>query len=452
MFLVDLLVIMFLVALNGFFVAVEFAVIAARKSRIEVLAGKNNPSAKIVQGWIENPAARDRLIAGAQLGITIVSLALGALGENAFEALLEPFFHDMHLPPSLEVFSSVLSALPLVLSLVIVTSLHVTLGEQVPKVAALHSPERISMMGARPMNIFVKIFKWFVDVLDWATRMILKLFGMEAIGGHSVVYTVEALKQVVTESEEGGVLETSDLKMLHAIFDFSDLLVRQVMIPRTEIVAIQADASIDECIEIAATSNYTKFPVYEGKLDNIIGILNIRDIMRAHLEPEQTGQNARSLSREGLYVPETISVKSLLSKFRTSRRHIAVVLDEYSGTAGIVTLEDIVEEIVGEVSDPYDPDLPEIHKLPDGSYIIDGLALIADVNQELKLKFEERNYDTIAGFMISKLGRLASVGDTVIIDGTQMKVQRMDGRRIASIIVSPTDLPTPGTAHPEDTD
>lgn len=449
MFLIDLLVIMVLVAINGFFVAVEFAAVTARKTRIEVLAGKDNPSAKIVQSWLENPAARDRLIAGAQLGITIVSLALGALGENAFEALLEPYFHDLQLPPVLESFSSVLSALPLVLSLIIVTSLHVTLGEQVPKVAALHSPERVAMMGARPMNLFVKIFKWFVGILDWATRMILKAFGMEAIGSHSMVYSIEELKQIVAESEEGGILETPDLKMLYAIFDFSDLLVRQVMIPRTEIIAIEAESSIDECIEIAATSNYTKFPVYEKKLDNIIGIVNIRDIMRAHLELGESKHTARTLAREGLYVPETISVKSLLHKFRTSRRHIAIVLDEYSGTAGIVTLEDIVEEIVGEVSDPYDSELPEIHKLSDGSYIIDGLALIEDVNQELQLDIEEPNYDTIAGFMISKLGRLAAVGDTVIIDSTRMKVQRMDGLRIASILVAPVQNKTIEGENPE---
>ena len=204
----NFVVIFVLIALNGFFVAIEFSAVVSRRSRIEVLTQEGNHSAKIVKGWLENSASRDRLIAAVQLGITIVSLALGAVGENTFEALLSPLFHNINLPESLQSLTSIFAALPLVMSLIIVTSFHVVLGEQVPKVAALNSPEKIALFGARPMQIFTTIFKWFVGALDWATRAILRLFGLQAVGGHSLMYTVDELKQIVDESEEGGVIES----------------------------------------------------------------------------------------------------------------------------------------------------------------------------------------------------------------------------------------------------
>ncbi len=241
MFTWNFLLILLLVGLNAFFVSVEFASVASRRARIELLAEDGNQAANIVKGWIENPKARDRIIAASQLGITIVSLALGAVGENTFEALLTPFFNQISLAPSLQRLTSLLAALPLVLSLLIITSIHVVLGEQVPKVATLHQPERIALLSAQPMNAFTTIFKWFIDVLDWATRQILRLFGLQLKGEHSLIYTVDELKQMISESEEGGVLEPPEREMLESVFDFGELLVRQVMVPRTEVIAIEAD-------------------------------------------------------------------------------------------------------------------------------------------------------------------------------------------------------------------
>jgi putative hemolysin len=433
MFFWNFILIFVLVALNGFFVAVEFAVVASRRTRIELLAEDGNHAAAIVKTWLEKPTARDRLIAAAQLGITIVSLALGAVGENTFEALLEPLFHDLALSDSLRSLTPVLAGLPLVLSLIIVTSFHVVLGEQVPKVATLHAPERIAILAAQPMQIFAKVFKWFVDILDWATRQILKLFGLRAFAGHSVLYTVDELKQIVAESAEGGVIETPDREMLNAIFDISELFVRQVMIPRTEILAIEADAYLPESIQIATQSTYTKFPVYENDLDNIIGVVNIRDLLRAQQDPRRSNCQARSLVREALYVPETITVKALLQQFRASHRHLAIVMDEYGGTAGLVTLEDLIEEIIGEVSDPFDSGLPEIRPLADGSVEIDGLALIEEVNEALGLDLHEPSYDTIAGYFLGRLRRIPIVGDVAEADGIRLQVEAMDGMRISRL-------------------
>jgi CBS domain containing-hemolysin-like protein len=223
--------------------------------------------------------------------------------------------------------------------------------------------------------------------------------------------------------------------MLHAIFDFGELLVRQVMIPRTEITGVEADASMDEILNVVNQSTYTKLPVYEDDLDLILGIIHVKDLLRVLSQPEDKAFNARSLLREPLYVPETLPVNDLLHKFRQNRQHIAIVMDEYGGTAGLITLEDLLEEIVGEVSDPFDEDFPEIQTLPDGTMLVDGLALIEDINQQLDLNLQDPHYDTIAGFLLGKLGRIPKVGDTVVSEGARFTVESMDGLRIARLSV-----------------
>lgn len=432
----SLLFILLLVLLNGFFVSVEFAAVASRRSKIEILAESGSRSIEIVKSWLENPAARDRLIAASQLGITIVSLALGAVGENTFEALLEPYFNDAHMPPILQTLDPLLTGLPLVISLIVVTSLHVVLGEQVPKVASLHDPERIALLAARPMHVFSKIFKWFIDLLDWATRLVLRLIGLNMVGEHASMFTIAELKQILSDSEEVGVIQTPEREMLDAIFDLGELVVRQVMVPRTEMIAVEADTPLEEIIGLVTQSTYTKFPVYEDTLDQVLGIVHVKDLLRAMQDKNCVGCTARSLAREPIYVPETIPVSQLLAMFREHRQHIAIVLDEYGGTAGLVTLEDLLEEIVGEVSDPFDDSHPEIQKLSDGSALIDGLALMEDVNEELSLNLSDPNYDTIAGYVLGKLGRMPRLHDVVEGDGVRLSVEALDGLRISRVLLT----------------
>jgi len=430
-----------LVALNAFFVSVEFAAVASRRTRIELLAEAGSSPAKIVKSWLENPATRDHLIAASQLGITIVSLALGAVGENAFEAVLEPYFARLSIPANFQFLAPILAVLPLVTSLLIITSIHVVLGEQVPKVATLHQPEKVALIAARPMQAFSRVFKWFIDLLDWATRHILSLMGIKMVGEHSVVYTVEEIKQILDDSEEGGVIQSPEHEMLHAIFDLGELLVRQVMIPRTEIQAVEAETPLDELVQLVTSTAYTKFPVYEENLDQIIGILHVKDIIRILSAPNSAQYTARMVVREAIFMPETIPVNELLHQFRQNRQHIAIILDEYGGTAGLVTLEDLLEEIVGEVSDPFDKITPEIQRQADGSVIIDGMTLIEEVNEQLGLNLQDPNYDTIAGFMLGGLGRIPKAGDLIERDGVRLRVEAMDGLRIASISLLPS-LPT----------
>lgn len=431
----NFLLILLLVALNGFFVATEFAVITARKSRVRLQAEEGNSAAQQVLVWLENPNARDRLIAAAQLGITIASLALGAVGENTFEALLEPIFHSLEIPVQWSRIEPVLTALPLVFSLIIVTSLHVVLGEQVPKVAALESPEQMAILAANPMRWFSSAFSWFVNILDWATRSILGFLGVKSSdGSHSNIYTVAELKQILAESEEVGTIESPQREMLHAIFDFNRLNVRQVMIPRTEIVALSAETSLDESIRIAVQTRFSKFPIYEGALDNIIGIVHIKDLLRAQQKEGNETLNAGSLTREPLLIPESSTVRALMSQFQAHSRHIAIVLDEYGGTAGLITLEDALEIIVGEISGPFDEEAPEIQRINQDSVLVDGLAAIEEVNQTLGTNFNDPNYDTIAGYLLGRLDHIPIQGETIkLAGGIQLQVAAMDGLRISKI-------------------
>lgn len=427
----NLILILILVALNAFFASTEFAAVASRRARLELIAEEGSRSAEIVRSWLLNPAARDRLIAASQLGVTIVSLALGAVGENTFQALLVPFFDNLALPVNLSILEPILTILPLVLSLLIMTSLHVVLGEQVPKVTTLRNPERVALFAARPFTLFSQVFKWFIDILDWATRMILRLIGVQLSSGHSLLYTVQELKLIMNESEAGGVIETPEREMLHAVFDFGDLLVRQVMIPRTEIIAVEADLPLEEILTLITESTYTKFPVYDDTLDQILGVVHAMDILITMQEPGWQQRTVRALVREPLFIPETISVSSLLRQMRDRHQHIAIVLDEYGGTAGLVTLEDLLEEIVGEVSDPFDHPTPEFQTLPDGSVLIDGMTLIEDVNMYLGLDLNEPDYDTIAGFVLGKLGHIPTEKEILESDNVRLQVETMDGLRIA---------------------
>lgn len=446
--MVNILLILVLIALNAFFVSVEFAAVSSRRTRLELITDDKNRAYHTVHGWLENSATRDRLIAATQLGITIVSLALGAVGENTFQAWLEPVFAKMVMPAWLKFLEVIIPAMPLVLSLIIVTSVHVVLGEQVPKVAVLRMPESFALRAAPVMNIFGKIFKWFIDLLDWATRLILGLVGLPPDASHTTVYSLEEIKEMVSGPEVEGVVKEQEREMLSAVIDFGELLVRQVLIPRTEIIAVEADTPIREAIQFAVENAHTKLPVYEDSLDQVIGIIHLQDLV-ARAALDKKGLVARDVMREALFVPETISVNSLLHQFKARKKHIAIVLDEYGGTSGIVTLEDLVEEIIGEIEDPFAKSPPSVQNMPDGTFLIDGLSLIEDVDNNFGLNLQNEDYDTIAGFVLGKLGRIAKIGDVVEepSENIRLCVEEMDGMRIARLKLSFIPQAAPHTAE-----
>ena len=421
-----LVAVFFLVLMNGFFVAAEFALVSVRGTRIKVLVAQGNSAAKWAAKALEHP---DQVIAATQLGITLASLGLGWIGEPALSHLLQPLIERF--PVALQ--SGASHSIAVGLSFSIITFLHVVVGELAPKSIALQNPEKTSLWVARPTLWTEWLFKPFIWALNGTGNALLKMIGVNPADGHEMAHSVEELKMIVAASAEEGVVESEEREMLHAIFDFGELLVRRVMIPRTEISAFEADIHLEEAIDIAIHSLFTKFPVYDDDLDNIIGIVHIKDLLRAAHNSERKDCKVRSLVREAYFVPESVPVKSVLQQFRAKRRHIAVVVDEFGGTAGLVTLEDLMEEIVGEVSDPFDSTQPEIQKRPDGSVMLEGLASIEEVNKELGLNLQDRNYDTIAGFVFGKLNRIPEVGDLVEREGIRLCVEEMDGMRIARL-------------------
>lgn len=423
-------------ALNGFFVAVEFAAVASRRTRLETLVDANNPSGRIVRAWLENSAARDRLLAATQLGITLVSLALGAVGENTFEALLGPLFERIVLPAGLIFLEKLIIFLPLAISLTVVTAIHVVLGEQVPKVAVLRSPERFALASSRVMTLFIAVFKGFISILDWATRAILSLAGIQDGGSHYHTVSVQEFKEMVSGPEMAGVIQQPEREMLSAVIDFGELVVRQISIPRTELIAVEADQSLDTALQLMVENRLTKLPVFEDDLDHVIGILHLQDLAEALQKHYADGHCARELAREALYVPETISVNHLLHQFRARRTHVAIVLDEFGGTDGLVTLEDLLEEIVGEVQDSFETEPPIIQPLADGAALINGMATVQEVNEYFGTHLVEEFYDTIAGYLLSRLGHIPQPGEEYLDleNKISLKVEKMDRLRIDQIL------------------
>ncbi len=426
--ILKLVLVLVLVAANGFFVAAEFSLVSVRRTRIAELVEQGHAGARFVQKAIEHP---DNVIAATQLGITIASLGLGWVGEPALSHFLEPLVALF--PATLQ--EGVSHSIAAALSFTLITFLHVVAGELAPKSVALQDPEKTSLFVARPTLWTEAIFKPAIMALNGAGTLLLRLFGVNPASGHELVHSVEELKMLVEASTEGGVMERDEGQMLHAIFDFGELLVEQVMIPRTEVVAVEADAPLSEIVRVMLEHPYTKFPVYEDNLDQIIGIVHARDVIAASHDPERSNCTARGMAREALFVPQAISVNRLLREFRAKHQHIAIVLDEYGGTAGLVTLEDLLEEIVGEVSGPFDEQVPEIQVLEDGRALIDGLTLIADVNEELELNLEDPHYNTIAGYLLGRLGRIPAVGDAVEVDGVRLEVREMDNLRISKVLL-----------------
>jgi putative hemolysin len=290
------------------------------------------------------------------------------------------------------------------------------------------------------MHGIIRIFRWLIFLLDAASRGILHLLGLrENEFLHSTVVSMDELKQIVSGPATDGAITPPEREMLNAVINFGELVVRQVSVPRTEIIAVQADASIAEAVRTASHNGITKLPVYESNLDQITGILHLKDLLPVMLEDQSLQhKSARELVREALFVPESIPVNNLLVQMRARRQHMAITMDEFGGTAGLVTLEDLLEEIVGEVRDPFDANQPPFQQMPDGSAIVDGMSLIEDVNHFFGLQLDDPNYDTIAGYILGRLGRIAQDGD-VVEDAeqcVQLRVDSMDRLRIARIHLS----------------
>jgi CBS domain containing-hemolysin-like protein len=437
-----LLAIVVFVLSNAFFVAAEFSLVSVRRTRIAELVERGLVGADVVQKALENP---DRVIAATQLGITLSSLALGWAGEPALSHLILPL---VSLFPR-AVQSGVSHSLSAAIAFLMITFMHVVVGELAPKSIALQDPERTALVVAGPTLFIERLFKPAIWALNGTGNALLRLIGVQPASGHQLVHSVEELKLIVSASAEGGVVQAEEREMLNAVFDFGDLVVRQVTVPRTEVVAVEADTPLEEIVSLVTQTTYTKFPVYEDSLDQVIGIVHVRDLLNALKSTDRPACVARDIAREPLFVPETLLVRDLLRLFRENRRHMAIVMDEFGGTAGVVTLEDLLEEIVGEVSTLFDITVPGFETQPDGSILIDGLIQVEDVNDHLGLDLKEPDYDTIGGYVMGKLSRIPELNDQVEADGVRLKVAEMDGLRVARVSLTRLDAPAAASAEPE---
>jgi CBS domain containing-hemolysin-like protein len=423
-----LLAVVVLVGSNGFFVASEFSLVAVRRSRIDQLVNEGNALAKRVKSAQQH---LDSYIAATQLGITLSSLALGWIGEPAVAHLIEPLF--VGLPDIWPQISA--HAVAVAIAFTFITTLHVVLGELVPKTIALQRSESTALTIAGPLGLFLFIFGPFINTLNGLGNAIVRMIGMRPVGGHEAVHSEEELRLLVAASQESGVLQAAEEEMLHKVFSFADKEAHQVMVPRTEVVAISADMTLREFVDFVAKQYvHTRFPVFEQTIDRIVGIIHLKDAVLATARL-QLDQPVRTAMRPVLVVPESIHIDELMRQLRWRRTHMAVLVDEYGGTAGIVTMEDLLEEIVGEIQDEFDQEAPGLAAQQDGTYRIDGLMTIDEFNQRFGQDIDEPGYDTIAGYVFGQLGRVAEVGDEVPIDGLVLRVEAMDGLRIAGLRV-----------------
>ena len=425
-FAVGVLAILFLVFANGFFVAAEFALVTVRKTRIDQLIAEGHRGARTVRRALNDP---DSYIAATQLGITMASLGLGWVGEPALAAFIEPPFH--FLPAYVSAITA--HSIAVVISFSIITALHIVLGELAPKTMALQYSEKIALLVARPTELFMRVFWPFINTLNTLGSLVVRAVGLRAPSGHSLVHSEEELKMLVTASQEAGVLEEEEEQMLHRVFGFSDLTAGQVMVPRTEMVALPIDASLSDIAETLSKGGHSRLPMYRKSLDDIAGILHVTDLF-SYVALGKPLADVSGVLRDAFTVPETMQAGDLLSEMRDRHTPVAIVIDEFGGTAGLVTFAGLMERIVGEVGPGGGNN--RITVLADGSALVDGLALVADINMQFGLHIDEEAYNTIGGYVLGRLGRRARVGDRFEVEKRTLRVEALDGLRVARVFLS----------------
>jgi CBS domain containing-hemolysin-like protein len=437
MLIAPLSVIILLVLLNGLFVAGEFAIIGVRPSRIDELVDDGNNRAKAVQKILDSNRRQDSYIATAQLGITIASLGLGMYGEPQIAHFIEPYLARL---VGIEPTPLIVHTLATLIALGFLTYLHVVVGEMVPKSLALAAAERAVLALVVPMRVAQAVLQIPVRILNSIGRGLLRVLGIPPATGHARLHSSEELELIVAESAEGGLLNEGEEEMILNIFDFSDRQVGQVMTPRRKVQAIPHDTPLEELRQILAASSFSRFPVYEEDLDHVVGILHLKDLVRYELH--QHGPfDIDLLLRGAPAVPESQPVEELLAAFKRERLHMAIVLDEFGGMAGIVTLEDLIEEIVGEVRDEFDLEREPIVEIRPGELEVSGAFLLDDLADYVYLGEEEElpDVETVGGLIVTRLGRPPHASDEVKVNEVSLTVLDVDGRAVARArIVFPT--------------
>ena len=422
-----LLAIVVLLLFNGFFVAAEFSLVRSRRTRLDAMVRAGDTKARLA---LRATGMLPRLLSASQLGITLASLALGWVAESSLGEVFATWFES--LPIVIE--QSLRVSFGAIVALASITYLHVVFGELAPRAVALNHPEQFARWLAPPLMVFAWLTTPFIAVLNRSSQGVLKLFGERGDVLDEPVHSPDELRLIVEQSQEGGAIPAQDADLIEGVFEFSEKNAREVMTPRTDVVAMPIDATLDEALAIVEENAFSRYPAYEDSIDNIVGVVLAKDLLRV-LRTPPPGFTIKTIMRDVHVVPGSREVEDVLADFKRLKEHMAVVLDEYGGTAGIVTMEDLLEEIVGEILDEHDePEPPEAAAGP-GEVVVPGSLNIGELNERFGLTLPADYYSTIGGLVFGSLGRLPVVGDRVAVGGAVFTVREMDGRRIEAVAV-----------------
>jgi putative hemolysin len=442
----SLLLLLVLFAANAFFVAAEFTLIGVRRSRLEQLAREGDRRANDVLSALNRP---EPLALAAQFGSSATALLIGFVAARLGLLLVSPWIGDAGTATFFVWQWALQPVLAVAVAIAIATSLHVVFCEQIPKILGIQRAEWVATrLTTQPLRYVALVFYPLIWVLSRLVAVISRSLGVNPAGFHPLVHTPEEIRLLVAQSHEQGVVEEDEREMIHGIFEFSETVAREVMTPRTDMIAVPVNISLDELIEVVMSEGHSRLPVFEGTIDNIVGVLLIRDLLpviweRSRLGPEQAPAfELRPLMREPYFVPDTKPVDDLLAEFRQHGVHLAIVLDEFGGTYGLATMEDLLEEIVGEINDEYDVAEELFMATPEGDVLIDGAALIAEVNERFDLDLPETDFDTIGGYVFGALGRVPEAGDVVAVPPAApeiwLQVEETEERRVARLRLTRT--------------
>jgi putative hemolysin len=457
MIALHLFAVLFLVGMNAFFAAAEFSLVAIRLSRVRQLVEEGDPRAKIVEALLGDLG---RVVSGVQVGITVASLLLGYFGEVTLAGILSPLLEAIPRPWS----AAIAHASALVLAFGLLTILQVVLGELVPKSLSLARAERVALLIARPFHWFLGAFRWAIDLLDGIAEKIVRALGVVSPHSHTLVRSTEELQVMIQQAQDRGLLPAAEVKFIQSAMELSQVQVREVMVPRPDVHALPVNSTLEDVMKMFATTQRSRIPVYEGTLDHILGFLHIKDLIWVLLERARRAEerlpppdfHLRSLLRDVLIVPETKPASELLLEFRSRRTGLAMVVDEFGSILGLATLEDILEQMVGEIHDEFDV-VERPLTLPDGSMIFDAALNVRDLETQYNIAIpDDPSYETIGGFILNRLGFIPRGGESFEANGYRFTVMEMDHRRVSRVKIkalavpaAPADQSAPAEAEPK---
>lgn len=426
--ILNLVIVAILIGLTAFFVVSEFAIVKVRSSKVDQLIEEGSKRAISVKKVTTH---LDEYLSACQLGITITALALGWLGETTFESLLLPIFQLFHIPASLS------HILIIAFAFTIVTFLHVVVGELAPKTIAIQKAETVTLMVAKPLIWFYRIMFPFIWVLNGSARLLTKLIGLKPASEHEMAHSEEELRIILSESYESGEINQSEFKYVNKIFDFDDRIAKEIMVPRTEIISISKDDTLEEFLPTAKSEKFTRYPIIDGDKDHIIGMINVKEILTDLIssKSQSTIKPISTYIRPIIRVIDSTPIHDLLLKMQKERIHMAILMDEYGGTSGLVTVEDIIEEIVGDIRDEFDVDeVPSVQKVKDHHYILDGKVLVSQINDILNISINDEDVDTIGGWLLTE-NYEAKEGDFIEQENFVFTIVEMEDHHIKLVEV-----------------